>query len=150
MILRAFVFITLLVLPFVAHAVQPDEVLDDPKLEERARDISVNIRCLVCRNQSIDDSDADLAKDLRVIIRERLTKGDTNQQVEDYLVARYGEFVLLKPKMGLIWLLPFMLIAIGVIMVIIFVRKQKVEHLTKEELSDDEEKAVNEIMSKDL
>lgn len=81
-----------------ALAVAPDEVLDDPVLEERARALSAELRCMVCQNQSIDDSDAPLAKDLRVLVRERLVAGDTNAQVIDYLVSRYGEFVLLKPR----------------------------------------------------
>src|ERR671920_1691982 len=80
-----------------ALAVQPDEVLKDPVLEHRAREISAGLRCLVCQNQSIDDSDAPLAKDLRILVRERLTAGDSDRAVEDFLVQRYGEFVLLKP-----------------------------------------------------
>src|SRR5512145_1487222 len=80
-------------------AVQPDEVLADPALEKRARALSAGLRCLVCQNQSIDDSDAPLAKDLRVLVRERLKAGDTDQQIEDFVVARYGEFVLLKPRL---------------------------------------------------
>ncbi|WP_417685869.1 cytochrome c-type biogenesis protein [Roseibium sp.] len=81
-----------------AMAVAPDEILDDPVLEERARQLSANLRCMVCQNQSIDDSDAPLAKDLRVLVRERLVAGDSDAQVIDYLVSRYGEFVLLKPR----------------------------------------------------
>ncbi|WP_350333400.1 cytochrome c-type biogenesis protein [Coralliovum pocilloporae] len=81
-------------------AVNPDEVLDDPALEERARGLSAKLRCLVCQNQSIDDSDADLARDLRVLVRERLVAGDSDDQVISYLVDRYGEFVLLKPRFG--------------------------------------------------
>ena len=84
-----------------ALAVEPDEILSDPVLEARAREVSLNLRCLVCQNQSIDDSNAELAKDLRVLVRERLTKGDTNEQATDYIVDRYGEYVLLKPRMGL-------------------------------------------------
>jgi len=82
-------------------SVLPDEMLTDPKLESRAREISKDIRCLVCQNQSIDDSNADLARDLRIIVRERLTAGDSNQQVKDYLVARYGDYVLLTPPVNL-------------------------------------------------
>jgi cytochrome c-type biogenesis protein CcmH len=89
-------FVTLAVLP--ARAVEPDEVLQDPALEARARQISEGLRCLVCQNQSIDDSAAPLAKDLRLLVRERLKAGDTDQQIEDFVVARYGEFVLLKPR----------------------------------------------------
>ena len=83
-----------------AHAVQADEVLPDPALEARARDISAGLRCLVCQNQSIDDSDAPLAKDLRLLVRERLTAGDSDREVVDFVVARYGEFVLLKPRLS--------------------------------------------------
>src|SRR6266851_4497020 len=91
------VALTLLAAPH-AFAVQPDEVLSDPTLEARARALSKELRCMVCQNQSIDDSDAPLAGDLRVLVRERLKAGDGDQQVLDFLVARYGEFVLLKPR----------------------------------------------------
>src|SRR5215207_3475282 len=98
-------------------AVQPDEVLKDPALEKRARTISAGLRCLVCQNQSIDDSDAQLAKDLRLLVRERLVAGDTNDQVENFLVQRYGEFVLLKPAFGahtlLLWLTPALVLILG-------------------------------------
>jgi cytochrome c-type biogenesis protein CcmH len=100
-----------------ALAVNPDEVLKDPALEARARQISSELRCLVCQNQSIDISDADLAKDLRVIVRERLTAGDSDKQVFDYVVARYGEFVLLKPSFSawnlILWGAPFALVLVG-------------------------------------
>src|SRR5690606_4442259 len=91
-----------------AMAVNPDEILDDPTLEARARAISANLRCLVCQNQSIDDSDAELARDLRVIVRERLVAGDTDAEATRYIVDRYGEFVLLNPVVGphtiLLWI----------------------------------------------
>ncbi|MGC9368384.1 MAG: cytochrome c-type biogenesis protein [Paracoccaceae bacterium] len=87
-----------LLLAVPAFAVEPDEVLDDPALETRAREISKGLRCLVCRNESIDESNAELAKELRVLVRERLVEGDTNEEVVEYLVDRYGEYVLLKPK----------------------------------------------------
>ena len=83
-----------------AYAVQPDEVLPDPALEARARAISEGLRCLVCQNQSIDDSDAPLAKDLRLLVRERLKAGDSDQEIADFIVARYGEFVLLRPRLS--------------------------------------------------
>ncbi|WP_050931938.1 cytochrome c-type biogenesis protein [Aestuariivita boseongensis] len=87
-------------------AVQPDEVLDDPVLEERARDLSKGLRCLVCRNESIDESNADLARDLRILVRERLVEGDSDEEVIDFVVERYGEYVLLKPRFdGSTWLL---------------------------------------------
>jgi cytochrome c-type biogenesis protein CcmH len=100
-----------------AFAVQPNEVLKDPALERRAREISGGLRCLVCQNQSIDDSDAQLAKDLRLLVRERLVAGDTDEQVESFLVQRYGEFVLLKPTFGahtlLLWLTPALVLIFG-------------------------------------
>jgi cytochrome c-type biogenesis protein CcmH len=110
----AFVALMLLALP-AAHAVQPDEIMSDPAKESRARDLSRELRCMVCQNQSIDDSDAPLARDLRLLVRERIAAGDSNSQVLDFLVARYGEFVLLKPRFErqnmLLWLLaPLLLI----------------------------------------
>lgn len=100
-----------------AFAVQPDEVLKDPVLEHRARAISAGLRCLVCQNQSIDDSDAPLARDLRLIVRERLSVGDGDAAVEDYVVARYGEFVLLRPVFArhtlLLWLTPLLAVLLG-------------------------------------
>ncbi|MBB4065712.1 cytochrome c-type biogenesis protein [Gellertiella hungarica] len=108
-------FLMLSALP--ALAVNPDEILADPALEARARKISAELRCMVCQNQSIDDSNAELAKDLRVLVRERLTRGDTDEQVFDYVVSRYGEFVLLKPrfslKTALLWGAPAALLLIG-------------------------------------
>lgn len=93
-----------------AYAVQPDEIMSDPAKESRARDLSRELRCMVCQNQSIDDSDAPLARDLRLLVRERIAAGDSDGQVIDFLVARYGEFVLLKPRLEphtlLLWLLP--------------------------------------------
>lgn len=107
----------LLCLAIPAHAVRPDEMLKDPVLEARAREIGQELRCLVCRNQSIDDSDADLAHDLRVLVRQRLTAGDTDQQVTDYIVSRYGDFVLLKPPFKLdtwvLWLGPGLVLLAG-------------------------------------
>ncbi|MBM6592358.1 cytochrome c-type biogenesis protein [Microvirga pudoricolor] len=114
-----------------ALAVQPDEVLKDPALEQRARGISSGLRCLVCQNQSIDDSDAPLAKDLRVLVRERLTAGDSDSQVRDFLVQRYGEFVLLKPSFSghnlLLWLGPFAVLVVGGIGVFVSMRRRKVQ-----------------------
>jgi len=102
-----------------ARAVQPDEILGDPVLESRARTLSAELRCLVCQNQSIDESDASLAKDLRVIVRERLKAGDSDQQVLDFMVQRYGEFVLLRPRFSwqnaLLWTAPLLAVAIGVL-----------------------------------
>lgn len=103
-----------------SFAVEPDEILDDPVLEERARDLSAELRCLVCRNESIDESNAELARDLRLLVRERLLAGDTDDEVIAFLVERYGEYVLLRPLTSgssiLLWLAgPLMLlIAVGV------------------------------------
>ena len=100
-----------------AFAVQPDEIMSDPAKESRARDLSRELRCMVCQNQSIDDSEAPLARDLRLLVRERIAAGDSDAQVIDFLVARYGEFVLLKPRLEprtlLLWLLPPLALAGG-------------------------------------
>ena len=100
-----------------ARAVQPDEILPDPALEQRARAISGGLRCLVCQNQSIDDSDAPLARDLRILVRERLTAGDDDKAVVDFVVARYGDFVLLRPPFNartlLLWGAPFLVLLAG-------------------------------------
>lgn len=102
-----------------ALAVAPDEMLDDPVLEERARDISAGLRCLVCQNQSIDDSDADLARDLRILVRERLLAGDSDEEVEQFLVDRYGEYVLLNPRFSthtlLLWIAAPLLLLAGLV-----------------------------------
>jgi cytochrome c-type biogenesis protein CcmH len=109
-------------------AVQPDEMLKDPGLEARARELSRELRCMVCQNQSIDESEAPLARDLRLLVRERLTKGDTNQQVLDFLVARYGEFVLLKPaleqKTLILWALPPAVLLAGAIGLLLAMRRR--------------------------
>lgn len=108
--------LVLLGLPAV-HAVQPDEVMSDPAKEARARELSRELRCMVCQNQSIDDSEAPLARDLRLLVRERISAGDSNSQVIEFLVARYGEFVLLKPRFErqtlLLWLLTPVVLALG-------------------------------------
>ena len=107
----------MLALSTPALAVNPDEVLSDPALEERARQLSRGLRCVVCQNQSIDDSDADLARDMRLLVRERLTAGDTDDEVRDYLVARYGAFVLLRPEFGAhtlaLWAAPALFVVAG-------------------------------------
>ena len=106
----------------ISFAVQPDEILPDPALEARARVLSRELRCMVCQNQSIDDSDAPLARDLRILVRERLTAGDNDRQVIDFLVARYGEFVLLKPRLAwhtaVLWAAPVVLLLIGTVVLL--------------------------------
>jgi cytochrome c-type biogenesis protein CcmH len=122
------VFVLLLATAGPAFAVTPDEVLDDPKLETRARELSAGLRCMVCQNQSIDDSDAPLAKDLRILVRERIVAGDTNEEVVDFLVDRYGEFVLLKPRIGwntiLLWALAPATLVIGAIVLLFGARRR--------------------------
>ncbi len=107
-------------------AVEPDEILDDPVLEQRARELSKGLRCLVCQNQSIDDSNAELARDLRIIVRERLTAGDSDEETMDYIVARYGDYVLLKPPVNAgtlgLWLGPFLILIVAGIAVFFFLR----------------------------
>jgi cytochrome c-type biogenesis protein CcmH len=119
-------FICAVVAP--GYAVQPDEVLPDVALEARARALSKELRCMVCQNQSIDDSDAPLARDLRVLVRDRLKAGDDDRQVIDYLVARYGEFVLLKPRISwhtaLLWGLPPAALALGAIALFVLARRR--------------------------
>ena len=136
-----------------ALAVQPDEILKDPTLEARARSLSQELRCMVCQNQSIDDSDAPLAKDLRVLVRERLTAGDSNNQVIDFLVARYGEFVLLKPRVSahtlLLWLAPFAVLAFAAFFVLMNRRAKTTARASDAKLSPDEEARVAALVKPD-
>ncbi len=140
------IFILFSALP--ALAVNPDEVLKDPVLEQRARNLSAHLRCMVCQNQSIDDSNAELAKDLRVLVRERLTDGDSDEQVLDYVVSRYGEFVLLKPRLSaktvLLWAAPVALLLIGALTMILFVRSRP-PLKTVTPLSDEERARIDEL-----
>jgi cytochrome c-type biogenesis protein CcmH len=114
---RAVALLFCILLSTSAFAVQPAEVLPNPALEERARTLSRELRCMVCQNQSIDDSDAPLARDLRLLVRERLSAGDSDRQVLDFLVARYGEFVLLRPRFStrtlLLWAAPAGVLLLG-------------------------------------
>jgi len=136
-----------------ANAVNPDERLSDPQLEERARIISKELRCLVCQNQSIDDSDAALARDLRILVRERLSAGDSDTQVLDYVVGRYGEFVLLKPRLGLhtiiLWSLPFILVLFGILAGRALFQKREASETLTEGLTKDEEEILGRLRSKD-
>ena len=133
-----------------ALAVQPDEVLSDANLEARARALSRELRCMVCQNQSIDDSDAPLAKDLRILVRERLTKGDSDEQVMDFLVSRYGEFVLLKPTFewhtAILWLTPLIVLLVGAIAMLAAIRRRRVAPPSP--LNADEERQLREVLDK--
>ena len=140
----------LLLAPLTALAVQPDEILEDPALEQRARDLSKGLRCLVCRNENIDDSNAELARDLRLLVRERLVAGDTDEEVIDFVVERYGEYVLLNPRTGgSNWVLwgagPVMLIlALGIGFTYLRRRSQAGE----DALSEDEQTKLDEILNR--
>ncbi|MDA7947705.1 MAG: cytochrome c-type biogenesis protein CcmH [Hyphomicrobiaceae bacterium] len=144
----------LVVFAFVspALAVEPDEVLKDPALEDRARVISKDLRCLVCQNQSIDDSDAPLAKDLRVLVRERLKTGETNQQVIDFVVSKYGEFVLLKPRFGphtlVLWLSAPIILLLGMfVMYRAYARRRADANRDKKtSLTAQEKRALNKLL----
>jgi cytochrome c-type biogenesis protein CcmH len=133
-----------------AGAVLPDEVLDDPVLEERARALSAQLRCLVCQNQSIDDSNAALARELRILLRERLVAGDTDQEILDYLVDRYGQFVLLKPQFNaftaLLWAAPVLLLVGGGILAVRTIRRRSAS-AGSADLSPEEERRLKQILS---
>jgi cytochrome c-type biogenesis protein CcmH len=119
----------LLLAPLAARAVQPDEIMTDPRLEARARALSAQLRCMVCQNESIDESHADLAHDLRVLVRERLQAGDSDDQIRAFLVRRYGDFILLKPpfklETWLLWGAPFLILLTGGGIILVARRRQK-------------------------
>lgn len=145
-------FVLCLAVSATAYAVQPGEMLPDPKQEQRARALSAELRCLVCQNQSIDDSDAQLARDLRLIVRERIKAGDNDSQIITYLVDRYGEFVLLKPRFGwhtlVLWAGPFAILLIGAF----FVWRQaqrKAVPIAEKPLSAEEQAALRQLLGED-
>jgi len=144
--LALFALLAALLMPGAGYAVTPDEVLKDPALEARARHLSQELRCMVCQNQSIDDSDAPLAKDLRLLVRERLVKGDSDGQVLDFLVARYGEFVLLKPPFQpqtlLLWGLSPLVLLIGIGALFVMARRRKTVALEPAALSSEEKRKI--------
>ena len=133
------------------YAVQPDEMLSNPVLEKRARTISSELRCLVCQNESIDESNAPLAADIRRLVRERLTAGDTDAQVKDYLVARYGEFVLLKPRFELstllLWLTPVLVFLAGLVLAARAAARQPATEINA--LSEQEKSRLAQILGDD-
>jgi len=135
---------------FPAYAVQPDEVLQDPALEARARAISEGLRCLVCQNQSIDDSDAPLAKDLRLLVRERLKAGDSDQEIADFIVARYGEFVLLRPRLSphtvVLWFATPAVFATALLLIWLAYRRRKAVAQGLAPLSADEERRLKRLL----
>ena len=140
---------------YSAYAVTPDEVLDDPILEERARELSAKLRCLVCQNQSIDDSDAPLAKDLRVLVRQKLVEGNSNLEVLEFVVSKYGEFVLLQPRFAIhtlmLWILPPIILLIGLLTIIFVFRQNRLSSHTNnlENLSEEESQKLQQILVTD-
>ncbi|EEX10927.1 cytochrome c biogenesis family protein [Ruegeria lacuscaerulensis ITI-1157] len=147
---RLILVLMLLASPLLA--VQPDEVLDDPVLEQRAREISAGLRCLVCRNESIDESNADLARDLRLLVRERLVAGDTDEEAVAFIVDRYGEYVLLKPTAKganlLLWLAGPIMLLIAAIMGWSFLRgrARRAETTDTDALSEEEQERLRRIL----
>lgn len=143
--------LALCVIAAPVFAVQPDEILDDPVLEARARDISSGLRCLVCRNESIDDSNAELARDLRLLVRERLVAGDTNEEAVEFIVARYGEYVLLKPRTGganlLLWWAGPLMLGAGLLIGAVYLRgRARTPETEVARLSEAEENRLREIL----
>ena len=150
--LLAFVFLIGLFLPTPILAVQPDEMLPNPAQEARARALSQQLRCMVCQNESIDDSEAPLAHDLRVLVRERIKAGDSDAQIIDFLVARYGEFVLLKPRLSwhtaLLWGLPPVLLVFGGALVLVsLTRRSRALGSEDAKLNNVEEQQLADILS---
>ena len=152
--MMVFLLALLIAVPVAApvHAVQPDEILADPVLEARARAISKEVRCLVCRNESIDDSNAKLARDLRLLVRERLVAGDSDAEVLDYLVERYGEFVLLKPQFSAanaaLWLAGPIAFLIGLLVIAAYLRTRRPNAAANAApLSDDEKRRLEDILN---
>ena len=134
-----------------ALAVTPGEMLGDPVLEARARALSAELRCMVCQNQSIDDSDAPLAHDLRVLLRERIAAGDSDEAVIDFLVARYGEFILLTPRFNaetaLLWAAPFVLLVAGGVAAFTVMRRRRASPVAPGSLNQEEAAALDRILS---
>jgi cytochrome c-type biogenesis protein CcmH len=140
----------LMLLATPALAVQPDEILKDPVLESRAREISKELRCVVCRNENIDSSNADVARDLRLLVRERLTAGDDDKQVVDFVVARYGEYVLLKPPFSMsnivLWASGPLALLLGLILAVVFIRRRPQDR--PDDLSADEQARLATLLDK--
>jgi cytochrome c-type biogenesis protein CcmH len=142
--------VTLFAMPTPAFSVRPDEILKEPQLEARARALSSELRCMVCQNQTIDDSDAPLARDLRLLVRERLKAGDSDQQVLDFLVARFGEFVLLKPPFSehtlLLWVAPLLVLFFGGFAILLGWRRQQGANRPLTALDPEEERRISDIL----
>ncbi len=150
--IRSLLFLSAMMLAVAAHAVEPDEVLSDPVFEERAREVSQALRCVVCQNQDIDSSNAGIARDMRLLVRERILAGDTNQQVLDFMVDRYGSYVLLRPPFNattaLLWFSPVLIGLIAALVAIMVLRgARKTKQRRPEPLSPEEEAEVARALS---
>jgi cytochrome c-type biogenesis protein CcmH len=147
----AFALLVVMMGSSAAYAVQPDEIMSDPVNESRARDLSRELRCMVCQNQSIDDSEAPLARDLRLLVRERIAAGDSDAQVIDFLVERYGEFVLLKPRLNphtlLLWLLPPLALAGGGLALCVHGRRRAKSAMAQDQLTAEEEARLEQLIA---
>jgi cytochrome c-type biogenesis protein CcmH len=147
----AFALLIVMMGSSAAYAVQPDEIMSDPLNESRARDLSRELRCMVCQNQSIDDSEAPLARDLRLLVRERIAAGDSDARVIDFLVERYGEFVLLKPRLNphtlLLWLLPPLALAGGGLALWVHGRRRAKSAMTQDQLTAEEEARLEQLIA---
>jgi cytochrome c-type biogenesis protein CcmH len=147
----AFALLVVMMGSSAAYAVQPDEIMSDPVNESRARDLSRELRCMVCQNQSIDDSEAPLARDLRLLVRERIAAGDSDAQVIDFLVERYGEFVLLKPRLNphtlLLWLLPPLALAGGGLALWVHGRRRAKSATAQDQLTAEEEARLEQLIA---
>ena len=147
----AFALLVVMMGSSAAYAVQPDEIMSDPVNESRARDLSRELRCMVCQNQSIDDSEAPLARDLRLLVRERIAAGDSDAQVIDFLVERYGEFVLLKPRLNphtlLLWLLPPLALAGGGLALWLHGRRRAKSAMAQDQLTAEEEARLEQLIA---
>jgi cytochrome c-type biogenesis protein CcmH len=161
MIRKLVLALTLMTVPLSVQAVEPDEVLRDPALEMRAREVGKDLRCVVCQNQSIDDSNSELAGDMRVLVRERITAGDSNQQVIDYMVDRYGDYVLLNPPFKaqtlVLWGGPGVIAVLGLWFVVMLFRRRTKADGTQEvvsgakvdPLNDEERRRLNKLLKED-
>ena len=150
--MRFILALCLSLLPSLALAVQPGEMLADPKLEARARDISAELRCLVCQNQSIDDSHAPLARDLRLLVRDRLTAGASDDDIRRFLVERYGDFILLKPRFSYdtlaLWISPFVILILGAAFVFRATRQRRASANADMPLTTEEQAKLAALLSK--
>ena len=148
----AFIACLLLPWPCASRAVQPDEVMADPKLEARARNLSAQLRCMVCQNESIDESGADLARDLRLLVRDRLKAGDSDDQIRSFLVQRYGDFILLKPPFKpetfLLWAAPFLILVGGGIFIALS-RRRGAGQTVSDRLTEAEQAKLNALLEEE-